>query len=67
MEYQNFRCHQVFKIIRFFTNYFRSKMYSTKMLGEIKLIFWSTGPTDPILGKNKKNDITKFWPTGFFI
>ena len=42
-------------------------MYSTKMLGEIKLIFWSTGPTDPILSKNKKNDTTKFWPTGFFI
>ena len=29
-------------------------MYSTKMLGEIKLICWSTGPTDPILSKNKK-------------
>ena len=34
--------------------------------GETKLIYWSKEPTDPILSKNKKNNITKFWPTGFF-
>ena len=25
------------------------------------------GPTDPILSKNRKNNITKFWPTDFFL
>ena len=35
-----------------------------KILGENKLICWSTGPTDPILSKTKKNNITKFWVTG---
>ena len=34
-------------------------------LGETKLICWSTGPTDPILSKNKKNNI-KFRPTGYY-
>ena len=36
-------------------------------LGETELICWSTGPTGPILSKNKKNTITKFWPTRFSI
>ena len=31
------------------------------------LICWSTGPTDPILNKSKKNNITKFGPTGFLL
>ena len=34
--------------------------------GETKLICWSTGPTNPILNKSKKNNIATFWPTGFF-
>ena len=25
------------------------------------------GLADPILSKNQKNDITKFWPTDFFV
>ena len=40
-------------------------------LGKTKLICWSTGLTDPILSKKKKqkktNKITKFWPTSFFL
>ena len=35
--------------------------------GETKLICWSTGANDPTLSKNQKNNITKFWPTGFFL
>ena len=36
-------------------------------LGETMLICWSTGPTDHILNKSKKNNITKFGPTGFLL
>ena len=35
-------------------------------LGETKFISWSTDPTDPVISK-KQNNITKFWPTGFFL
>ena len=34
--------------------------HEKNFLGENKLICWSTGPTDPILSKTKKNNITKF-------
>ena len=40
-------------------------MYSTKILGEIKLIYWSTGPTDPILSKNKKMILQNFGQLAF--
>ena len=43
----------------------RQQIYETNVLDETKLIYWSTGPTDSILSK-RKNDVTKFWPTGFF-
>ena len=42
------------------------------MLGETKLICWTTCPTDrptdrPYFEQKQKNSITKFWPTGFFL
>ena len=42
------------------------KTFVISYLDETKLICWSTGPPDPILSKNQKNHVTKFWPTGFF-
>ena len=38
----------------------------TRLLGETKLICWSTGPTDPILSKNKKLILQNFVQLAFF-
>ena len=35
-------------------------------LGETKLISWSAGPTDPVLGKNKKMVLQNFDQMSFF-
>ena len=35
-------------------------------LGETKLIYWSTGPTDPALRKSKKMILQNFGQLAFF-
>ena len=41
-------------------------MQKNEYSAETKLNCWSTGPSDPNLSKNKKNNITKLWSTVFF-